>query len=535
MIAALFAAEAAFYAAPLSAWRTYAGLYWIVCSVAVILSAAAVALATFLERDFRCLPHLGWYATAFFLPPVLILANAGGIFLTHVDSEGLQQLADGITLLRLDVGHGMFSLAHNSYPARQYVLNCLPTCLLGPSLWAARAGNSAFYIASYVFFLSALASHLRSRGSTDPLLFAAYCGSLIALGQYTLLNARQFEQTTMPIGATLFFLGAVLYFMTGPEPLRLLWVTWAFGFFPECYTPALGGFVLACAVLAYLIILGRRWIFLPTAAYGLLCLWIALQVANNRDPGSLTAKFRMGLKHATAGDWAFRYSNGLRAVSGGDYSLLPAPLALAVLAALCLALRYREYRYAAVCAWAGAVSFLSIALFGSNLNIPYFDIQRAMIIIPPLALGALFLFIRFMDSPGGSPSAVGTVKFLMEVSVAYMAFTGVCTVLLVRSFFGSEFRSEYDEVFADVNALVTSPVAVPPLRIYLVPPLDAIIEPGLMYFAPEARVFRSEPPAGEKIAGAYVFSYISKDAHDRSFDPFIPSYHLQPVIRMARE
>lgn len=429
----------------------------------------------------------------------------------------------------------MFRLAHNSYPARQYVLNALPTLAFGPSLWAARIGNSAFYIGSYLFFLSALASYLRARGNPDPLFFAAFCGTLIALGQYTLLNARQFEQTTMPIGAVLFFLGALLFFLIEPGPLGLLWVTWAFGFFPECYTPALGGFALACAVLAYLILVRRRRILLVTAIYGALCLCTALLVAGTEDPGSLPAKFRMGLKHATAGDWAFRYSHGLRSVSGGDYSLLPAPLTLAVLAAACLSFLYREYRYAAVCAWAAAVCFLSMALFGSNLNIPYFDIQRAMVVIPPLALGAVLLFIRFMDGPGGSQPAVRTIKFLMTVSMAYMVFTGVCTVFLVRSFFGSAFKSEFDEVFANINAVATSPVAARPTRIYLVPPLDAIIEPGLAYFAPDAVVFRRKPPANEKIAGTYVFSYISKDAYDRTYDPFTPSYHLQPIIRMAQE
>jgi hypothetical protein len=535
VLAALFAAEIAFYAPPLSAWRTCAGLFWILCSVVVILSALALALANFLKRDFLALPHLGWYLVAFFLPPVLILVNAGGIYFTHVDSEGLQQLADGIKLVRLDAGLGMFRLAYYSYPARQYVLNCLPTLLLGPSLWAARVGNSAFYIVSYLFFLSALASYLKARGNSDPLLFAGYCGALIALGQYTLLNARRFEQVTMPIGATLFFLGALLFLMTKPEPLRILWVAWAYGFFPECYTPALGGWALATAILAYLIFARRLWILLPTAIYGCLCLYIALQVAKTEDPASIPGKFRIGFKHATAGDWAFRYFHGLRSVSGGDFSLIPAPRALAVLAAICLSFVYREYRYAALCVWAAAISFLSIALFGSNLNIPYFDIQRAMIIIPPLALGAVFLFIRFMDGSGGSQPTTRAVKFLMKLSLAYMAFTGACTVFLVRSFFGSSYKSEFDEAFAGINTVVNSPTAARPTRIYLVPPLDIIMEPGLNYFAPGAKVIRREPPANEKIAGAYVFSYISKDPYDRADEPFSPSYHLQPILRMTEE
>jgi hypothetical protein len=192
LIGALFAVEAAFYADPAAALRRCTGIFWVLCSVMVLMSALVCAFSGFFGREFWTLPSRAWYIVAFFLPPILILGSAGGIYFTHVDSEGLEQLADGIKLLVHDHSLGVYRLGYFSYPARQYVLNSLPTYFFGPSLWAARVGNSMFYIGSYLFFLAALARFLRSRGNSDPLLFSGYCGIMIALGQYALLNAREF-------------------------------------------------------------------------------------------------------------------------------------------------------------------------------------------------------------------------------------------------------------------------------------------------------------------------------------------------------
>ncbi len=532
---ALFATEAAFFAGELSPWRWYAGLSWIVISAAVVLSALASAFPLFFGDWFRASPHRAWYLTAFFLPPVLILFNAGGTTFTSVDIEGLQQLASGVFMLRHDTSLGVLSMAYSRYMGRQFVLNSLPTLFFGPSLWAARIGNSMFYIASYCFFLSALVAYLRERRDEDPLLFSGYCGIMIAFGQYALLNARKFEQTMMPVGCMLFFLAALLHFAARPGPLKFLWLTWAFGFFTGCYTPAIGGWVLALAVLLHLAIRRRQPILLVPVAYGIACLCIAYLVMHRADPAALPHVFTVGTgEHFTASDWIFRALNGVRAVVGTDFTLIEGPQALAILAAIYLGWRFRDHRYAAVCAWAAAIFVLSVALLGTGFVFPNRDIERSLVVIPPLMLGAVLLLIRYMSTVPEGRGAAGAIRFCMKLSMGYMVFTGIFTVLLVRNFFGTPMPDDEDEAYALINRLVNSS-AVQPKKFYQVPPMHMDLPLGLQYFAPDAAVVFARPPEGESVPGVYVFSYLKSNPADRFDDEVAPSRHPRPFIRMDRE
>ncbi len=531
---ALITIEAAFYTGDWSPWRWYAGLSWILLSVAVVLSACVTAFFPFFGRRLWTEPHRAWYLVAFFLPPILTFINAGGIRFTPVDIEGLKQLAEGMFLMRHDPSLGVFAIAYGRYMGRQYVLNCLPSFFFGPSLWAARVGNSMFYLGSYFFFLSALLAYLRKRRTSDPLLFAGYCGIMIALGQYTLLNARKFEQTMMPIGCTLFFLAALLYFVVKPGPLRFLWITWAFGFFAGCYTPALGSWVLGLALLIYFIFWRRQRIFIFTVIYGIACLCIAVLVMHKVDPGAMSAEFTVGTdEHFTVNDWVLRYLNGVRAAVGTDYCLISGPQALAIFAAIFLSWRFRELRYAVVCAWAVAIFFLSVALIGSSFVFPSRDIQRSMIVIPPLMLGAVFLLIRYISVAPEARAAARIIEFFMKLSMVYMVFTGISTVFLVRGFFGPPMLNDEDEAFAMIDKLVSAH-GVKPTKFYLVPPMDIDLAPGLEYFAPDAKLVLASPPEGEKIPGVYVFSYLKKAA-DRFDDEVAPSRHPRPFIKMTEE
>ena len=98
----LFAIEAAFFAGPWSTWRPIAGFFWMVFAAVVLLSAGVASLLPFCRREFWGAPGRGWYLLAFFGVPFLVLFGAGGIRFCTVDTEGLQQLAAGVGLLRTD-------------------------------------------------------------------------------------------------------------------------------------------------------------------------------------------------------------------------------------------------------------------------------------------------------------------------------------------------------------------------------------------------------------------------------------------------
>ncbi|HEY4989056.1 MAG TPA: hypothetical protein VII09_04575 [Opitutaceae bacterium] len=531
----LFGVEAAYFLGLGSGLRRFAALYWIGCSVALILSAVAFSFSPFLDRAFWRLPNRAGYLTAFLLPPILVLFGGGGVAFTHVDGEGVEQLAVGLSLMKHDPGLGVYSMAYFTNLARQYELNGLPSRFFGASLWTLRLGNSLFFLCSYLFFLSGLVSYLRKRNTEAPLLLASYCGIMIAFAEYTLLNARKFEQTTMPIAATLFFLGAMLLFLNQQTPLRFLWVTWVFGFLTECYTPALGSWVLALGIMLYLITRRRHRIFTVTIAYGILSLVVAFLIEQRANNGLLADKFSVQASHLTPTDRILRYMEGMRALAGFDHSLLPAPLTLGVLAALYISWRLREGRFPAICLWAIAMAFVSLTFVGSNVNVPAYDLHRALIILPPLALGIVILLARTLERPDLADSTRKGMKLAMGFSMAYMVFAGVCTVFLVRTLYGPQTLDDYDEVCADLNQLVLSPKTVRPIRIYLLPPLEKNLAYAMWFFEPDGAAYAATPPVGERVPGTYIFSYRVKDPKDRFDDTVAPSRHPRPFIQVEDE
>jgi hypothetical protein len=312
-------------------------------------------------------------------------------------------------------------------------------------------------------------------------------------------------------------------------------MTWVFGFFTECYTPALGSWVLALGILLYLIVRSRHRIFTVSIAYGIVSLWVAYLVVKSGDKASLAGKFSMGTDHLTLGDRILRYAQGLRALAGFDHALLPAPLAIAAVAGLYLSWRYREFRLPVICLWALAVAFASLTFVGSNLDSPGRDLHRALIILPPLGLGLVLVLARHFGEAEGANSTLRIIKFALSLSMAYMVYAGACTVFLVRTFYGPETMDDYDEVCDEFNRLVLSPETVRPMRIYFVPPLDVDLAHSIWFFDPDGVVYPNAPPPGERIPGTYIFSYRIKDTKDRFDNAVAPSHSHRPFIKVERE
>jgi hypothetical protein len=123
----------------------------------------------------------------------------------------------------------------------------------------------------------------------------------------------------------------------------------------------------------------------------------------------------------------------------------------------------------------------------------------------------------------------------MGASMVYMVFAGVCTVFLVRSFFGVAMMDDPDEAYGLIDKVLRDPTAARPTKFYMIPPMDIDLEWGLVYFAPNAKVVRGAPPKGEKIPGVYVFRYLKKKAEDRFDDEVAPDRHPRPFLALTKE
>lgn len=532
-IAALIGVELAYFLNVDSPARSFAGKFWLISSLILLLAAWIYAVTPFFDRAFWQLPHRAWYLIAFFLPPALMLVDAGGTTFTTIDGEGAGQILDAMFFLNGKDSLGIYRIAYYTYPARQYLLTALPTYLFGPSLWALRLGNSWFYIGSYLFFLSSLQNFLRRRQASDALLLTGYAGMMISLGGYALIMTRKFDQGMMPSGVMLFFLAALLLLLIKATPLRTAWIAWAFGFFPFCYTPALGGWVLALGTLLYAVFRWQYRLLLLPILYGIISFYIS-HLMSHSEPGS-AHKFDFGSNDFTLGDWMWRYLYGFRALVNDEYSLIPPPLTLGVLAVLFLCWRQREYRFPLVCLWCAAITAGSLAFFGSAMRSPAYDVQRALIILPPLTLGVVLVLKTYLTEISSLPAVKETVKGALCLCMIYIIYTSISVPFMVRAYFDVNYMKDSEEAFAEVNSLISSHPAEWPKRIYLVPPLDFQTEPVMHYLLPDVVIIKGTPPAGEKIPGTYIFSYRPGNRHDDWFDENMPSKTPRPRLQLEKE
>jgi hypothetical protein len=245
-----------------------------------------------------------------------------------------------------------------------------------------------------------------------------------------------------------------------------------------------------------------------------------------------------GFSDASPGAWAARLFSGLHAAIGIEECLIPAPLALGVLFILLHSLRKRDFRVLYLCLWAGGTIVLSLALKGYWQRVPEFDIQRAMIVLPPLSL-ALAMYV--------AANTGAIVARNLETALRGMMISGMLFMLLNSAYLPLIRRVPRAYVPFEVTdreeaaMLVIERTPPDPRTVYLVPPLYFPLEQTLAYFSPGTQVVRSYPPAGEHRPGAYVISYIGKEPYVREdpdaqlADHPVRYAHPRPYLRISPE
>jgi hypothetical protein len=504
-----------------------AGVAWIGLGVIVFIFAAVYAVTPFFKPAFWKKPGKGWYLIAFFLPLFLIYVGVNGVFWTPVNLEGIQQTDIGIRLLHHDPDLGIYKIGYGQrYVAREYVLASLPTHFFGPSLIALRIGNSFVYVISYLAFLAALARYLESC-QKNALFWTGWAGMMIALGQFTLIQARMFEQTTMPIGATLMFMTAVICFLLQPTAWRAAWIAWAMSFLTAGYTPAYGCWVFAVGVLFYLAFHPghKHRILLLAVAQGVVSLLVAGLILHGQ--GQLQDNIlKVGPGIFTWGDWFWRYFCGFVAVFNAGYSVIPAPLGITAFIVFYFGLKQGDWRVLLIFLWCFSIIVISFTLIGSFFNLPIYDAHRCIILIPVLAVGIVIFHITYYaDSPMNS-----VIERMACISMIYMIYTSCSFPFLNRWYYLYDTIDDMDEVALHISE-VTNSRGMPPIRkLYVVHPLvipSDNLEFVLHYFAPDAVV--SDDPIPDDSPGCYVLKYNDRL---REYDTKIPSLNPRPYIAL---
>jgi hypothetical protein len=292
---------------------------------------------------------------------------------------------------------------------------------------------------------------------------------------------------------------------------------------PYTYTPSLAAWALGMALLAYLACRGSplpRGPIWAGISYGALTAAISTviqvraglfptRLSIGANPESIAAGFSGSGAHA----WASRLIEGFHATLGIDDTLVPPPLAIGVIFILMHSLRRKDYRVLGLCLWAGATLALSLALKGYWQRVPEIDIQRAMVVLPPLSLAlVLYLSAHAQGFPDGR-----VLRGLLVSAMLFMLLSSVYLPLIrrvPRAYYPFAVTDREEAAMLVVNAAGRGAKTV-----YLLPPLYFPLEEPLRYFSPGTRVVRGIPPAGEHVPGVYVLSYIGEEPY-RAEDPY---------------
>jgi len=519
--------EGAYFLGDSSIIKRVAAFAWMGIAVGMLGISAAVAATPFCRPSFWRSPSRWWYLTAAVLPLVLIYFGVSGTIWTPVSPEGVAQNVVGSDLLRHDHNLGIYTAAYNArYVARQYVLASLPTILFGPSFAALRIGNSLPYVIGYLAFLATMAGFLDSR-KVDGLFWSSWAGMMVSLGYYPLMVVRMFEQTAMPLAATMMVAASLLHFLQRPGPVRGIWVAWSMGFLTCGYTPAYGTWALAAAVLLYLAVQPppENKVLLLALTQGLASLAVASLILDRG--GELRHIAASGPGGLSWTGWLWRYFAGFTAVFNAGVSVIPAPLGVAALAVLFLAFKRRDWRVLFVFLWCSGVVLASLTFPGSWFDKPGNEVHRAMIILPVISAGVVMFCAEYFGGPMGTPLMRGAAA----CSLVFMSYTSVSIPLLNR------WRVAEDREMTDFDeaALRISEVAhdrrLPAIEeLCIVPPLSLNtfdVGAGLAYFFPAARFVRDAAPIPGRGSYALEFNGRARDADYRT-----PSKRAQPYIAL---
>jgi len=384
-------------------WSVAASRLWAISGL-IYLRFSAGAVCKALREDFRA----GWVNALFVLAVWLF---AGWLCFRWIDSfeklqvnaEATQQVGDGLRMLKMP-DWNYTGQAFLGYPARQYLITAVPTLFAGElGVMPLRLGFALPFFTGLLVFYAGLrrtAGRVMKRPG-----FAAWAVLMLLTFPFAGEYLLTYEQAILPAAFCLHATGWFLIAWQNPRRPALFCLGWIGAMLGTSYTPALAAWLLLGTALCVLVVClwrsGKRG-----AATGCAAVLLGVMLF-----GGLSFLTRLDFVHGEVQEGSMMRRHSANSVWKGllmviwdrEKPFVPLVLLLPVLGYLFLAPwrtgRLRGLVHAFVGLWAIGVLVAAVSLHGYTPRTPDIDLQRGIVVLPPLLAGMVFFFHRLAVTP----------------------------------------------------------------------------------------------------------------------------------------
>ncbi len=501
------------------------GALWLAITLLFLASALILSIRSLAwNRELWASREWPWFLVALIVPICAMLVGLFGVDWLLCNDESNLQISLGMDLLQNDNAFGVYQSGYRAgYPARQFILAAIPSYLFGHSLELVRLSFFSYFLWAHVAFLAAAGQLLQARKCLYPWIWASLASLAVTLSPYTLLTVRIYEQSSIPICASMFLVAGFLRVLERPSNFNWFWVAWAIGFLPFCHRPALSAWPMSMLCLFVLLFYARYRSFALVAimAQGSVALVVGMLVLRKNwyEFQHLFVTHDLPLPLA---EW--REFQLMTHYSGPELSIIPAPLAIASIGLIYYSFKVRDFRFPAIFIWALTSIYSAGRLIGSYPHAADFDARNTLPTLPFVAAGLILFIMKYHAHIG---SALETWQKAARLGIVYLVYTGGFLVLLFRSHVdGIHFPSDVERMVFCIDRYVQS--GKPLKKIYILPPLpNFTMEDFLPYYAPGATAVFGPPPPGEKEPG-YCIIHMTKWAKESDPRPYDVGIQIDP-------
>ena len=353
-----------------------------------------------------------------YLLPVLFLVillffgfQIGNYGFSDLGYESPQQAVSGLEALE-QTDWNYTGTGFTGYPVKQYILNALPSVVMGRSFFALSFGFAFPFLMGLTLLFIELREFLRAAGKDEklamlPILMISFCPFV---DEYYYI----FEQTITPISYAMIVIALLLRAVRQPSLFSFLLLLWNVCMLPFLYTPALAFLGLVFVILVYhavLVFLEKSKFSAPKGNFKLYyvfsvvftavapMLFFVCTLFKKREDRFLTP-YSEDFNPDTLKEYFSAFKKFFIEADSAFFGIFGAFVLVYMVAAFTL--RIRRY-HLVVSLWCIATSFFSFMLPGVAARfVFYYDVsvlaQRNLVIVPVLAVCILLAVIELIGA-----------------------------------------------------------------------------------------------------------------------------------------